>query len=243
MKFESDYSEYEGCGTINFVFNFSNINVLITRPKEQAKELTQIFENVGFKAFIEPLFSVKKLPVKKISMPVSAAIITSINACFALKEAGLKHDIKIFTVGKKTAQKLCEEGFKNVIISPQNSAQSLQNLVLEEKGDVLYFHGSVISFNFKNVKKIHAYETHEIENFSTEFLAFVQENFFDEILIFSQNSATIFFKLAQRHNLLEYFPRAQILCISDNVADYMKRLGFTKVKIFNSNPVLKKFYE
>lgn len=221
--------------------------VLITRPHQQAKELAQFLENAKFRTFIEPLFAVEKLPISKISLPISAAIITSANACDAVINSNLSKNIKVFSVGKKTSQKLFEAGFKNIVFSGENSAESLQNLIAYEAGKILYFHGSVMSVNFakkfKNVENIFAYKTHEMKNFSPELLQFSHQKSFHYILLFSQNSAEIFFKLAEKHNLLEYFKASQILVLSEKILIRAKEIGFKKVKIFTEIPILKKFYD
>lgn len=218
-------------------------NILVTRSPSASAEIARLLENQGFYVSCEPLFTVEKLAVEKISSPISAVIVTSLNACFALENSGISKEIKIFTVGKKTAQELERIGFKNIILSPQNSAESLFDLVKEESGPILYFRGSIISFDFaaklKNIREILAYKTHEVENFSANF----KKISYDEVLIFSKNSLEIFHKLIARHNLLEYFASAQILCLSDQILDSAKKYGFKKIRTFADNPLLKKFYD
>jgi uroporphyrinogen-III synthase len=256
-------------------------NVLITRNRNQAQEIAQVFENAGFKSFIEPLFSVVKITPKKIKakikasikagitkknikkntgQKISAIIITSANSCQALIDFSLLQKVKlqkvkIFCVGKKTAQKLAGLDFKNIILAPQNSALSLHNLIVKthcnKSGLIIYFHGSVITLDFQKslkkygfaVEKVLAYKTCEAESFSAEFLKFCEENFFDHILLFSRNSAGIFLKLSAQHNLLEYFRRSQILCLSSKILDEVKKYGFSNSAIFNQFPILKNFYD
>ncbi len=218
-------------------------NVLITRSPSASAEIAQLLANQEFQIFCEPLFTVEKLAVEKVFTPISAAIVTSLNACLALENSGISKKTKILTVGKKTAQELERIGFKNIILSPQNSAESLFDLAAQESGQILYFRGSVISFDFaaklKNVRDILAYKTHEAENFSADF----KKISYDEVLIFSKNSLEIFHKLITRHNLLEYFASSQILCLSDQILDCAKKFRFKKTCTFADNPLLKKFYD
>lgn len=230
-------------------------NVLITRPKDRAQEVAHVFENNGFKVFIEPLFSVKKIDVAQIiPTQISAAIISSANACDAIINSDSPKNIKIFAVGKKTAQNLRESGFSNIILAPENSANSLKDLIIktqDKSGLILNLQGSVISLDFKNeleksnfkVQNILCYQTHEVENLSPQFLQFSQKNHFDQVLIFSQNSAKIFFKLATKHNLLEYFKSSQLLCLSDKILHDVKNFGFTNSTTFKESPILKNFYD
>ncbi len=209
--------------------------------------MAEILENKGFRTFIEPIFSVEKIAAKneEIYEQISALIITSANACEAIIDFGFSLEIKIFALGEKTAKKLLEFGFKNIVFSPENSAISLLNLIIETKKDksglILYFHGSLISLDFQTelekfgikVKKILAYKIIEKENFSADFLQFTQKNLLDHVLLFSQNSAKIFFKLAARHNLLEYFKHPQIACLSEKILRDVQNLGFSNSVKFN----------
>lgn len=253
-------------------------NILLTRSREQSRELAEFLVRQGFKPFIEPLFSIEKLDVKaQLSSleksAISALIITSANAAFAIIEADFPKDMKIFAVGKKSAQKLLESGFTNIIFSPENSAESLEKLIIKtqnnKSGFILYFHGSIISLDFEKtlakfgfkVKKILAYKTTRMESFSDEFLEFSRKNSFEKILIFSQNNAKNFVSLVKKHNLLEYFQSAQILCLSQKILSEIKKsdlrtcskspLGkdsaFEQVlknsATFSELPILSKFYD
>jgi uroporphyrinogen-III synthase len=221
--------------------------ILITRPKNQAQELVKFFEKQKIKTFVEPLFEVEELAIDKIAGDFSAVIITSINACHALEKSGISKALKIFTIGKKTAQKLQEIGFTNIIYSPENSVNSLLDLIKNYQGQILYLRGEKISLDlaktFKNISEVIVYKTHENKDFSAELLEFCRTNSFAEILLFSQNSAEIFFKLAKKHNLLEYFQGSQIVCLSEKILNSVSKFGFKNVKTFSANPILKNFYE
>ncbi len=239
-------------------------NILITRGQEAALDLVQTLEKAGFKVFVEPLFSLKKIAITQDifdkkntekNSTISALIITSANSCQALCDLNFSYDIKIYAVGRKTAQKLIQLGFKNIEIAPENSAESLKNLILErhlnKAGIILYFHGSIITLDFQNelekfgfkVKKILCYQTREVKNFSTKLLQFTIQNSFDRVLLFSENNAQIFFKLVQQHNLLEYFKCSQILCLSEKILSRVRSFGFSNSIIFSQFPILKNFYD
>lgn len=203
-------------------------NLLITRSKSASRELLRAFDEKDCNFFFEPLFTIEKLPFEKISNEISAVIITSANACFALENSKIRKEIKIFTVGTKTADELKKIGFQNIVISPKNSAVSLFDLVAKESGPIVYFRGLDISFDFaaklQNVSEVIVYKTHAIEKFSTDFKKIP----YDEVIIFSKNSCEIFRELISRHNLLEYFSRSQIICPSDEILKKARELGFEK---------------
>lgn len=228
--------------------------LLITRRQSQSREIVDLLQKENFSVFCEPLFSVKKIK-NKISLPqFSAVILTSANAILALEKAAVKKDVKIFTVGKITAKKLRKKGFKNLVISAKNSAQSLVTEIAANKANsslpLLYFHGSVVTLDFATelkkfgieVKKILAYETKEKRNFSKEAKKFFKKNRCDYALIFSQNSLRIFAALAKKNNLLEYFSAAKLLCLSPKILEEAGRFGFKNCGLFQEIPTLSKFY-
>ncbi len=231
-------------------------NILITRDKNQGQEIASFLENKGFKAFVEPLFKVEKLAVKIPDFTeISAVIITSANACGNLINSDLPRDILVFVVGKKTAQILENVGFTNIKYPKENSALALKELILHSTIDkskkIIYLHGPIISLDFTKelqpydftILKFLSYKIHEFESFSSELLEFVKNEKFEQVLLFSQNSAKIFFKLAAKHNLLEYFKDSSIVAINKKILLAAKNLGFKKLKTFSEIVVLEDFYE
>ncbi len=230
-------------------------NILITKSQERSKEITKFLASKGFVPFNEPLFKIQKLDDKEkfAEKKYSFAIITSSNAIEHMAYSGLDKNIKIYTVGKKTTEKLVNQGFINVFYPQEQNAFALNNLILQqEKPNFgLYFHGSIVSFDFKKelenfnfkITNILSYQTFENEEFSQNLLNFTKTEKFDQILIFSENSLKIFFKLAKKHNLLEYFKQSKILVMSEKILIQAKNLGFSNSQIFADFPILKNFYD
>jgi uroporphyrinogen-III synthase len=231
-------------------------NVLVTRTENQSGELVQTLYNQGFSTFIEPLFTVEKIKATtKIQPTISTIIITSANAIYFLLDLNFPKDGKIFAVGKKTAQKLHENGFRNVVFPQENSAAALLELIKEthfdKNGLSLYLHGSIINLDFEqelkklnfNIVKFLAYKTSESTVFSSQLLEFSQQKNFDYILFFSGEGVKTFFQLAKNHNLLEYFRQSQLLCLSERILSEVRKFNFENSATFNQFPILKKFYE
>ncbi len=245
-------------------------SVLITRPKDQAQEIVQYLENQGFEVFVEPTFLVQKISLEKLDAlrdlsqkKIQALILTSSNAAdVALKAAeilGLSKEIKIFAVGKKTAQKFLAAGYENVICSAQNSAADLVKIILSDRKILsqknqeilLYFCGEFVTVDFKaelekagvTVEKILSYKIVEESNFSENFLAKIKKLQFDFVLLYSKNSAQHFCELSQKHNLLEYFRSPRILCLSEKILSVLRNFGFKNSATFDEIPILKKFYD
>ncbi len=219
-------------------------NILVARDRNQAQEITKFLDNKGCNAFVEPLFAVEKLQVKLPQADV--VIITSANACAALIDSDLPKNVLVFAVGRKTASILKNSGFVNVKYPKTSSALALQDLIsyyaIDKSKKIIYLHGPIISQDFF-AEKILVYKIHEFANFSEELLEFVKKNKFDEIFLFSQNSAEIFFRLARKHNLLEYFKDSSIVAINKKILLKAEKLGFRKLATFLESSILQEFYE
>ncbi|MDX2083170.1 MAG: uroporphyrinogen-III synthase [Rickettsiales bacterium] len=245
-------------------------SILITRPDDQAQRIVQHLKNKGFEVFIEPTFNVEKispddlLQLKDLKIKkIAAIILTSSNAAevafSAAKIFAYDKNLKIFAVGKKTAEIFYKNGFTNINISEQNSAQSLLNKIQQDQelfsqknsATLIYFCGESVTLDFKEaltedgfaVKKIISYKIIEEENFSAKFLNKVKNHQFDFVLLYSKNSACHFLNLCQKHNLLEYFQRSRILCLSEKILSYLQNSGFRNSATFAEIPILKKFYD
>lgn len=244
--------------------------ILITRPKRQAQAIANSLQDGGFEVFVESIFEVNKInslspQLSKIlsEKQVQALILTSANAAevaFALMEnLEINKKIKIFAVGKKTAEKFLAAGYENVIFSKVGGAKNLLQLILanrelklKKKQEILlYFCGDFVTMDFQQelqeygyiVEKIPSYKIIENEKFSEDFLAKVKKSNFDFVLLYSQNSAKTFFKLAKKHNLLEYFQSSRILCLSEKILSVVRDFKFQNSATFDEISILKNFYE
>lgn len=240
-------------------------SILITRPRDQAQRIVNYLEENYFEVFVEPTFAVEKISVTNLpnlnNIKVQALILTSTNAAEVAFEAAqifaFAKDLKIFAVGKKTAEIFADNGFTNIIISEKNSAQDLETIIFFDRslkksgGNILYFCGEIVTIDFATelasqgfeVQKILSYKISESKNFSDDFILRVKNSPFDFVLLYSKNSARHFFELVKEHNLLEYFESSQLLCFSEKVCSFVKHLGFKNSATFSAIPTLKKFYD
>lgn len=234
-------------------------NILITKSKEPSKDLTNLLSREGFNPIFEPLLNVEKLDVTKQIVnletdKISALIITSANSASAIINSNLPKNIKIFAVGEKSADELLQCGFKSIVFARQKSASSLKDVIIEKfsdkSGSIIYFHGEKVTLDFKEelekfgfkVKNILSYKAREVEKFSDELLKFALRDSFQYVLVFSQNSAKNFIRLAKNHNLLEYFKASRILCLSEKILLELQDSGFKNSTTFNELPILSDFY-
>ncbi len=221
---------------------------LLTRTQENCAKMAKTLDSKGFLAIIEPIFSVEILRPTLPKTTPQAIIITSANAALAAIFAGIPLDVKIFSIGKKSAKKLVEAGYRDIFYAKSATALGLREKIVAklkpENGNLFYFCGDSITLDFKSeleplgfkVDKILSYKINWHDNFSAEFLQKTSKNPIDFVTFYSQNNAKHFYFLAKKHNLLEYFSTSTLLCLSEKIATELKNLGLqNKTQIFTDN--------
>lgn len=250
--------------------------ILITRQPQQNQALINYLEKNNCQIFCEALFKIEEIfsendSVKFYNQKIIGVILTSQNAIASFKKFYDKYqiskangsgkiDFKIFAVGKKTAKKLNDLGFEYIIYPQIYSAKNLAKIVkknLDDKsGLILYFRGEVISYDLKksliksgfNCQEIISYRTIFVEKFSQSLIKNIENFGYDEIVIFSMKSLELFFLLAKKHNLLEYFAKSSLIVFSQQIVNRAEELTkqnfkFKKIEKFSDNIILKNFYE
>jgi len=251
--------------------------ILITRSKHNCKALSKFLVAQNYQVFAEPLFKIKKfldqITIKNIESKLThdsslALIITSQNAIDCLKKVKIDNQILIFAVGKNTALALKKLGFVNVYYPSQSSAFELFKLILNFKFNLkssrnsmkqisfIYLRGEQVSFDFKEnllnygfkVQELVVYKTIQQHKFSQQFCEDIKKNSYEMVIIFSQKSLELFFLLAKKHNLLEYFAKSCLIGFSDKIVEQARNLAqenlkFKKIEKLSDNQILKKFYE
>ena len=218
--------------------------ILITRPKKEAKILAEKLEKIGFETVIESLFSVRKNSPDQFYQNPQAIIVTSANACDFFKKLDLAKNTLILCVGENTKNAIIKLGFNN-IIPANNSAISLYNLAIKKlsrkKGLIIYLSGKIITvdiakkLNNKGFEAIRiiAYQTIKKTKLSASLINQIKNNQINSTTIYSKETAAIFHKLLLKHNLLEYFDKIKLLCLSKNIVLYCRQLGFRKTGLIS----------
>lgn len=243
----------------------------LMRSKLRSKALTKFLLEKNCQIFYQPLINIKKIPVEQIknnqlkneffNQVYSAVIITSQNAVEIANKLLLNRDIKIFTIGKKTALKLQQQGFTNIEYPKKYLIDELIKLILNSRINkknkkIIYFRGENITVdlvkilsedNFK-VEELITYQANATKFFGNQFINQIKsfKNYY--MVIMSIRSLENFFFLIKKHNLLEYLSRCNLIVISDKLAlraNQMFEHGFRfkKIEIFSENEILKNYYE
>ncbi len=222
--------------------------IIITKNKKAYKEIIQNLSNKNLHSIIpQPLFSVIKTTNLKpeINQP-QAVIITSSNAIFALKKLQIENNTLILSVGSKTAERIRKLGYNNVLFV-DNSAFLLlnlsKNILIKNQGTIVYLAGEIITLDLAKKleelgfvsKKIIVYKTKEVRNLLPQNIEEIKNGNVEEVWIYSKNSLMIFYRLVKKYDLLEYLEQTKISCLSQEIANCAKKIGFYKTTIFNQN--------
>lgn len=223
------------------------MKILVTRPQIDSLKLAKQLKSHNHQTIIQPLFAVKKLPQLSplTNQEIQAILISSAHAVFALKKLAIKKSVLILAIGKKTAQTIKDLGYKNVI-SANNSADSLLKLAIKklsaDNGLVIYLCGEIITLDLTAqlqqkkflTEKIVVYKTNPTKKLNEETIQAIKNHEIDAALIYSENSALIFYQLLKQHNLLEYLGQIKLLCLSKKILNYTTTLGFSSNGLINT---------
>ena len=214
-----------------------NKTIISTRLNPYPQSVTNQLKNLGFDLISEPLFKITKIKLdqnKFSQINLQAIIFTSANACSPIISLNLDKNLKIFAIGQASANQLKLAGYNNIFYASKKNAESLKELILQKldpaKGRVAYFCGESITLDFKSelekqgfkVDKILSYKLTAIKSLSEKFQEKLLNNQISQILLYSKNSAEVFFNLFKTLILAQNLRKTtlqkiRITCLSDQI--------------------------
>jgi uroporphyrinogen-III synthase len=244
-----------------------NKTIISTRLNPYPQSVTNQLKNLGFDLISEPLFKVTKIKLDQNRFNqanLQAIIFTSANACNTIIDLNLDKNLKIFAIGQASANQLKLAGYNDIFYASKKNAESLKELILQKldpaKGRVIYFCGESITLDFKSelekqgfkVDKILSYKLTAIESLSKKFQEKLLNNQISQILLYSKNSAEVFFNLLKQLTLKHHIEKTslqsiKITCLSDQIltkAQSLKKalsLDFIKMESFADDNLIKDF--
>lgn len=252
------------------------MKILLIRDIDKSRIMARDLLNNGLEVIIEPVFLIKKLKfninkfeknliniknknnLKDLKIAIAnhnfGIIITSCNSCEAIIQSGISLTTKIFSLSRKIANYLENKGFNNILISKEENALSLKNLILEENKNLplLYFRGSNITIDFSKelcksgflICDIICYNVINKNDFSNNFKNFViknnlQQEVFESLFIpiLSENTAKIFVNLLIKNNFSQYFKKSNFLCLSKKIENFILLNGFKNCQLLPINSI------
>lgn len=214
------------------------IDVLITRPLDDGKNLALKLDEQGFSSFVEPVFDV--LPTKHVPPAlddISGLIFTSANGVrFSVHSAVFEQlkNLPVYIVGKKTGSVAQMLGYTNVqLIAP--TVTDLLNTLRGRADSFLYVRGLHVRTDLKTegipCQEWIVYQAKERAGFSKEFKDLITSQRFRAIAFYSARTAAHFLKLCQQENYTESFARTKALCLSEAVQSSAKSMVWDSVHV------------
>jgi uroporphyrinogen-III synthase len=204
------------------------LHVLITRPREQALELTHRLAVRGDTALIEPLLSIERVPgVTPQLEGIQALVMTSANAAPALSAAAMR--LPLFAVGDATARAARRAGSKEVV-SAAGSAADLARLIAQRcppgRGAILHLSGEDIRPGLAEelaaagfaLRRQVVYRAVPARALSPAAVAALSRSQVEAVLLFSPRTARTFVHLVARHGLQAHLAVTAAICLSAAVA-------------------------
>ncbi|GAT75418.1 hypothetical protein EHRUM4_06380 [Ehrlichia ruminantium] len=128
-------------------------SLLVTRPQEDSIIIKETLTNLGFNIYIEPMFSIKYLPVKLNLEYFDLIISTSKHSIIALSKISKNRTQPIITVGDNTKQVAETLGFSSVTSLNGNIHDIISYIHNNSHLKFLYIRGQEITYDLKEILK------------------------------------------------------------------------------------------
>ncbi len=218
--------------------------ILITRPKEQSKNLKLKLSAKGYKIFQESFYSFEYYKRNVSCNKTNYYIFSSIHSVYSLKknkQISKFKDSKIFAIGLLVSKALAEAGCKNIIFTFKDSITLLKNIksLNVENNRFVYFSSNIVNKDFfaqanklkMNIKKIIVYKTIPIKNFTKKLNNSFSSGDISAVTFYSKFSAEMFLKLTSKYKISQDTKRLPMYCISERVARPLVRNKYNHVYI------------
>ena len=212
------------------------MKLLVTRPREQAEELTNKLHAHGIEVWVEPMLRIVHHTSTKFNLNnCQAVLVTSVNGAESLAKATTSRDVKMYAVGDVTAKNLLHHGFHDVSSADGNAgdlAELVENDVDPSEGALLHVGGTNSSGRLENrlsqggytVYRIALYGTVGASSFSTELRSAMVNGEIDGVLFFSPETARIFVSLMLGALCEKTLVNMTAFCLSAAVAEAANRV-------------------
>lgn len=217
--------------------------ILITRPKEQSKDLTVLLNTIGHKVIIESLYKItyhKNKIIYDKNIYYIFPSIHSVNSLVKNKQIYQFKEAKILAVGNKVKQALKDSGCNNVLgFLDSKILFKFLNKSKHKNSKFSYLCSNVINneFFYKvnlskiNIKKEIVYKTLPRLNLTKKLINLLKLNKIIGATFYSQLSAKTFLRLVSKYKILNLLRNIDIFCISERVATPFRKKKFNFIYI------------
>jgi uroporphyrinogen-III synthase len=219
------------------------MRVLVTRPEDDARETAARLTMLGHVAVVAPLISIRFIDGPRLDLVrVQALIATSSNGVRAIARRTPRRDIRLFAVGRQTAETARQEGFAQVQSADGDSvalADLVARFVAADSGALVHATGSDASGALAaglsemgfDIRREVLYETPAVASLPSVVETGLREGSLDAVLLFSQRTARIFCERVTEAGLSTKCTTLRAVCISPAAAEGLSSLKFHEIRI------------
>ena len=218
--------------------------ILITRPKEQAKDLELLISSKGYKTLRESLYSFEYYK-NKISFDENKYYIFpsihSVRSLIKSKQIYKFKNANIFAIGKKVKHILVKSGCKKILLTSMdsNSLFKTLNTLRYSKEKFIYFGSNITNEDFflkvkkykLDVQKIIIYKTLPVKKLTKRLINNLKLNTVLGITFYSMLAVDTFISLSSKYKILSEIKKIHMYCISKRVAKPFQQNKFKYIHI------------
>jgi uroporphyrinogen-III synthase len=219
------------------------MRILVTRPIEDAREISQKLEARGHSVIAAPLLKIVFFDGQEVSLDgVQAILATSAHGVRAIAKRTQRRDVPLFAVGPQTEAEGRRVGFthiKNANGDGAALAQACRQWAKPQDGALLHAAGaqapkllaSALETAGFTVRREVLYEAQAATHLPQDAANALKSGALDAVMHFSARSAAIFAALVEKKNLAGACENLAALCISDAAAKALTGLRFGDLRV------------
>ena len=219
------------------------MRILVTRPQEDAAEISQTLEAMGHSVIAAPLLQIAFYDGPEISLDgVQAILATSANGVRAIARRTPRRDMPLFAVGPQTEAEARAAGFshiKNAHGDGAALARATAQWVKPEDGALLHAAGAeapqllvaALETSGFTVRRAVLYEAKTAQRLPDSAAKALKQGVLDAVMHFSSRSARTFADCVTREGLAAPCEKLVALCISEAAANALSPLHFCETRI------------
>jgi uroporphyrinogen-III synthase len=219
------------------------MQILVTRPLEDSREISQMLEAMGHGVIAAPLLKIEFYDGPEIPLEgVQAILATSANGVRAIARRTPHRDVPLFAVGPQTEAEARAAGFRHIKNAHGDGAALARATALwvkPEDGALLHAAGAVapkllvaeLEKSGFTVRREVLYVAQAVQRFPDAAAEALKAGKLDAVLHFSARSAKTFADCAVREELTASCETLMAVCISEAAAAALSPLHFREIRI------------
>ena len=219
------------------------MRILITRPRDDARQPADLLAAQGYEILIEPMLSIHLAARGDLDLEqVQALLLTSANGARALAANTTARAIPVYAVGEATARQARSLGFTKVV-SAAGDLGSLASLVARDlvpgDGPLVHIAGSHVAGDLAaelaprkfTIRREILYEAREAQQLGDACRAALKAGTIDAVLLYSPRTARIFADLVAAAGVGQACRNIVALCLSAAVAEAAGSLTWRRIAV------------